>query len=559
MENGWYDSISLSDYLGVVWRRKWIVLFVMLLVAATAALYARHEKALYSASATVVSPSQTATANKNGTAATWASDNQGYVNKPGLAALVIANGGKTLSGLNPFDVANSITSAPTVTGNGLVITATSSDPLVAKFLANGYAAALGQYLVNSEVYGNPVPTTKPRPGSLQWNLQAAMQKVANDYSLEARYAAIPADASKAAAVKNSTIPADQHQVTSLSAAITTLKAGAAKPTTSATSATQTQPMTTRDVAIGAAVGLVVGILLAFLQDLLDTRVRSSDEVQRRLRLPLLAKVPAPPKGAGAVVMLDDPTPRHRPSAEAYRILKLNLLSALRERGIRTVLVTAGGDNEGTSSVTANLAVVLARSGLHVVLVDANLRTPVQHRLFQLGEGDGLADVVTGKARLADVLKVVDVAHHTDSQASANGGGVEGLLEVLPAGTIPADSADLLDNRVATALLGTLRDRADVVLVDSPAALPTTDAMVLATKVDAIVTIARARLALRPEVVALRRAVASVPALAIGFVFTGTSAKERIDYGGGYAVPDRAPAGARLEEELPGTAREATLR
>jgi Mrp family chromosome partitioning ATPase len=140
----------------------------------------------------------------------------------------------------------------------------------------------------------------------------------------------------------------------------------------------------------------------------------------------------------------------------------------------------------------------------------------------------------------------------------NGGGVEGLLEVLPAGTIPGDSADLLDNRVATALLGTLRDRADVVLVDSPAALPTTDAMVLATKVDAIIAIARTRLALRPEIVALRRALASVPALAIGFVFTGTSPKERIDYGGGYSVPARAPASPRLEEELTG-AREATLR
>ena len=559
MENGWYDSISLSDYLGVVWRRKWIVLFVMVLVAATAALYARHEKPLYSASATVVSPSQTTSANKNGTAATWASDNQGFVNKPGLAALVIQLGGKNLSGLKAADVASSVTSVPTVTGNGLTITATSSNPLVAKYLANGYAAAFGQYLVNSAIYGNPIPTTKPRLGSLQGNLDQAALKVNQDYGLLLRYEGVPADASRASALKNSTIPADQHQVTALAAEITTLKAGAARQTTSATSATQTQPMTTRDIAIGAAVGLVVGILLAFLQDLLDTRVRNSDEVQRRLRLPLLAKVPSPPKGAGAVVTLDDPTPRHRPSAEAYRILKLNLLSALRERGIRTILVTAGGDNEGTSSVTANLAVVLARSGLHVVLVDANLRTPAQHRLFQLGEGDGLADVITGNARLADVLRVVDVAHHTDSQASANGGGgVEGLLEVLPAGTVPGDSADLLDNRVATALLGTLRDRADVVLVDSPAALPTTDAMVLATKVDAIVAIARTRLALRPEVVALRRAVASVPALAIGFVFTGTSPKERIDYGGGYAVPDRLPAGPRLEDELPGP-REATLR
>ncbi len=551
MENGWYDSISLSDYLGVVWRRKWIVLFVMVLVAATAALYAHHEKKLYSASATVLSPSQNSPANKNGTAATWASDNIGYVTAPAFARLVIGQI-PALHGANPYTLAGQVSALATATGNGLTITAIDSNPSLAVHIANEYASQLGGYIDSVQLNG---------PLGLEAQQTSLGKAVAADQDGVIKAAAgqtTSGTSTPAMVAAQQKLQNDENALKAVTQQISALQRDVAVTSATATSATQTQPKTVQDIAIGAAVGLVVGILLAFLQDLLDTRVRNTEEVQRRLRLPLLAKVPSPPKGSGPVVMLDEPTPRHRASAEAYRILKLNLLSALRERGVRTILMTAGGDNEGTSTTAANLAVVLARSGLHVVLVDANLRAPVQHQLFQLGEGDGLADVVTGKARLADVLKVVDVAHHTDSQSAVNGGGVEGLLEVLPAGTIPGDSADLLDNRVATALLGTLRDRADVVLVDSPAALPTTDAMVLATKVDAIIAIARTRLALRPEIVALRRALASVPALAIGFVFTGTSPKERIDYGGGYSVPARAPASPRLEEELTG-AREATLR
>jgi Mrp family chromosome partitioning ATPase/ElaB/YqjD/DUF883 family membrane-anchored ribosome-binding protein len=551
VENGWYDSISLSDYLGVVWRRKWIVLFVMVLVAATAALYAHHEKKLYSASATVLSPSQNSPANKNGTAATWASDNIGYVTAPAFARLVIGQI-PALHGANPYTLAGQVSALATATGNGLTITAIDSNPSLAVHIANEYASQLGGYIDSVQLNG---------PLGLEAQQTSLGKAVAADQDGVIKAAAgqtTSGTSTPAMVAAQQKLQNDENALKAVTQQISALQRDVAVTSATATSATQTQPKTVQDIAIGAAVGLVVGILLAFLQDLLDTRVRNTEEVQRRLRLPLLAKVPSPPKGSGPVVMLDEPTPRHRASAEAYRILKLNLLSALRERGVRTILMTAGGDNEGTSTTAANLAVVLARSGLHVVLVDANLRAPVQHQLFQLGEGDGLADVVTGKARLADVLKVVDVAHHTDSQSAVNGGGVEGLLEVLPAGTIPGDSADLLDNRVATALLGTLRDRADVVLVDSPAALPTTDAMVLATKVDAIIAIARTRLALRPEIVALRRALASVPALAIGFVFTGTSPKERIDYGGGYSVPARAPASPRLEEELTG-AREATLR
>ena len=547
MENGWYDSISLSDYLGVVWRRKWIVVIVTVLVAAAAALYARHEQTLYSATATVIAQSQNqGAANAKATSATWASDNQGVVNQLGLARQIGAQLRHALGSRPAATLAGQVSATPNAAGNGLLISAHDPSSTNAILIANAYAGGLGNYIQDTLLNGPNGLRAKASAAYAQLNADDAAYLHAKSTNNAAQEAAL---SSKAAI--------DQQTLRQINSQITTIETS--QPTaTQATSATQTQPKLALDVAIGAALGFVVGIVLGFLQDLLDTRVRSSDEVGRRLRLPLLAKVPQPVKGAGAVAMLDEPSPRQRPVAEAYRILKLNLLSALRARGVRTVMLTASGDNEGTSTVAANLAVVLARNGMHVVLVDANLRTPSLHRLFGLDAGSGLADVVEGRARLTDVLRVIDVEHHTEAQARTNGGGSDGLLELLPAGTSPADSADLLDNRVATALLNSLRDRADIVLIDAPAALPTTDAMVLATKVDAVIAIARNRLASRPQMVALRQAVANVPALAIGFVFTGTSAKERLDYGGGYAVPESGLADRGREPGLAGVA-EATLR
>ncbi len=111
--------------------------------------------------------------------------------------------------------------------------------------------------------------------------------------------------------------------------------------------------------------------------------------------------------------------------------------------------------------------------------------------------------------------------------------------MLPAGPIPADAAELLDSRAMTELLRELRGRADVVLVDVPPMLPVTDAMVLGTKVDAVVAVARARLASRPQLVAFGRALEACAAPRLGFVFVGGVPDEAQEYGGYVGVYARS--------------------
>jgi capsular exopolysaccharide synthesis family protein len=313
---------------------------------------------------------------------------------------------------------------------------------------------------------------------------------------------------------------------------------------------KTQPQVARTTLIGLFVGLVLGMILAFIQDVLDTRIRSAEDVGRRLRVPLLARIPAVPRRFGRQpAMLAEPTPALVPTSEAYRIAKLNLSGLLERRNARTLMFTSAAEDEGTSQTIANMAIVLARAGRHVIIVDANMRSPMQAEFFGLDDRAGLSEVLSGRAKLADTLTAVEVSRVHDVDAGSNGHAhTEGILEVLPAGSPTADPAELLDTRTAADLLLALRQRADVVLVDAPAILPVTDAMVLASKVDAVVVVSRARRASRPNIVAMRRALDNCPAPAIGFVFTGDASGRRNDYGGSYVA--RTVGGSGEEERDP---------
>ena len=302
----------------------------------------------------------------------------------------------------------------------------------------------------------------------------------------------------------------------------------------ASNANQTQPQTTRNTIIGLVLGLVLGVILAFLQDLLDKRIRTADEVGRRLRVPLLASIPTPPRSLREhpLVLLAPRGGAQGPSAEAYRIAKLNLGTVMRANRAKAVMFVSAADSEGTSRTAANMAVALARTGSHVVLIDANMRRPAIDGFFGLDDRTGLSDILSGHGDLADALTIVDVGGGSPDDAGANGRAASGgLLEVLPAGPPPADAADLLESRAMAELLGELRGRAEIGLFAAPAMLPVTESMMLGARVDGVIVVARARLASRPHMVALARALDACAAPTLGFLFTGVSVSEENEYGG----------------------------
>src|SRR5205814_1509032 len=135
------------------------------------------------------------------------------------------------------------------------------------------------------------------------------------------------------------------------------------------------------------------------REALDTRVRSAEEVVERLELPLLARLPEPPRKLRAdnrLAMLAEPT---GVQAEAFRMLRTNLEFSALGKEIRTIMVTSSVEQEGKSTTVANLAIALARAGQRVVLVDLDLRRPFIDRFFDLDDHAGLTQVAIGHATL----------------------------------------------------------------------------------------------------------------------------------------------------------------
>ena len=528
METGWYESVSLSDYFGVIGRRKWIVLLVTVLMTVSAVAFSKNQTPKYQATAELLSPIPVSSASKSGI--TWSVQNAPLAKTLKIANLVVTGKEAPLPKLPPDVIVNSpgfpphptngLTAqelynatgiVPNATSDGIDFTVTASDPVLAERLATAWAVTYGNHVA----YQNIEQTVNNF-------ITIDQQREPSFYTPGAKDPVLT--------------PAEAASITALEAPVKNKLLTAPPPpdVQAASNANQTQPQTTRNTIIGLVLGLVLGVMLAFLQDLLDKRIRTADEVGRRLRVPLLASIPAPPRSLREhpLVLLAPRGGAQGPSAEAYRIAKLNLGTVMRANRAKAVMFVSAADSEGTSRTAANMAIALARSGSHVVLVDANMRRPAIDGFFGLDDRTGLSDILSGNGDLADALTIVDVGGEGPDDIGTNGrAATGGLLEVLPAGPPPADAADLLESRTMAELLGELRGRADIVLIDAPPMLPVTDAMMLGAKVDGVIVVARARLASRPHMVALARALDACAAPTLGFLFTGVSVTEENEYGG----------------------------
>jgi succinoglycan biosynthesis transport protein ExoP len=253
----------------------------------------------------------------------------------------------------------------------------------------------------------------------------------------------------------------------------------------ANEAKQTDPQWTRNLLLGLALGLIAGVLLAFLAEALDTRVRSAREAAQRLGLPLLGRLPRPPRKLrrkGRLVMFADP---NGPHAEPFRTLRTNLLLLNAESDARSIMVTSAVSNEGKSTTAANLAVALARMGKRVILADLDMRRPSLGRLFGLDERRfGVNEVLSGRVSLDAVLASIPI------HRGASDGNSDGSLHVLPAGSIPANVGEFFVSSRLSTLLTALTAQADIVLIDGPPVLGTGDGVTLGADVQALVMVAR---------------------------------------------------------------------
>jgi capsular exopolysaccharide synthesis family protein len=191
-----------------------------------------------------------------------------------------------------------------------------------------------------------------------------------------------------------------------------------------------------------------------------------------------------------------------PISEAYRTLRTNLQFVSLDKPLQTLLVTSPGPEEGKSTMLANLAIAIAQGEKKVILVDCDLRRPNLHRLFGLAHKKGLTTMMVEEKAMSD--------------PPLQETGVPGL-QLLASGPLPPNPSDLLGSRRMDLVLAALKERADVVLLDSPPVVAVSDAAILATKVDGVLLVVSAGQTKRDSVQAAKAKLEKVNANLIGAV------------------------------------------
>jgi capsular exopolysaccharide synthesis family protein len=482
---------SLRDYLGVVRRRKWIVLQAVVLVPIAAFLYTVRQEPLYQASTEVLLSRQNLALTLTGTSDPLVSQaperllqtQARLAMAPSVATRVAAR----VKTRNAGWILGHTTVEPQQNADILVFKAFDAEPAAAVAMAN----ALGIEYVR---YRRRLDTS---------SLAGARKKV------EAQIASLERDGRGETDVYANLVEKAQQLET-----IEALQTSNASVIRSARVARKIAPLPKRNTILGLGIGIVLGIALAFLREAVDTRVRTTDEIERRLGLPLLGRLPAPPRELereGELVMMSAP---RSSSAETYRILRTNFEFFNVDHGARVVMVTSSVGREGKSTTIANLGVALAAAGHRVALIDLDLRRPMLRRFFGV-EGTAINDVLQGRAE----LQMVEIEE----------GERAGRIEVLTARPLRSETSDFLAGDQLDGILRELRERSDFVLVDAPPLLLVGDAIQLAAKVDAVIVVARLNVVRRQMLAELRRALDAVPASKIGFVVTGAELEHDYSY------------------------------
>lgn len=266
------------------------------------------------------------------------------------------------------------------------------------------------------------------------------------------------------------------------------------------------PLVWLNMLLGAVVGAIVGIGLAFFIEYLDTSVKTMNDVEALLGVPVLAIIPKD-------IRLLHKQPGDIPDAEAYRILRTNIEFNRKSADANTISMVSGGPGEGKSTTLANLAYTCAQGGYSVLIVDADLRRPTQHKIFECSNAVGLTNYLTTNIALEDVIQPSAINN----------------LYLMPSGILPADAVGILNSQRMSDMIAELKTRFDIIFFDSPPILGVSDGAVLASEVDQSIIIVQHRRFPRAMLQRVKSAVTTVGGTVLGVVLNNVDLRHDPNY------------------------------
>jgi polysaccharide biosynthesis transport protein len=267
-----------------------------------------------------------------------------------------------------------------------------------------------------------------------------------------------------------------------------------------------------NIILGVVVGLVVGVGLAFFIEYLDTSVKTIDDVERALQAPVLGVIP---QNVGYLIEEGPDSPH----AEAYRVLRTNILFSQKDPKLNTITIVSGGAGEGKSTTIFNLASVFAQNGSRVLVVDSDLRRPSLHKILKVSNSIGLTNYLLKQNTLEEVIQTTSLAS----------------LDFLPSGKLPSSSMGVLSSAQMKELIRDLKRRYDYVFFDSPPIMGVSDASILASEVDCVLQVIQYRRYPQPMTIRAKQMIEKVGGNLLGIVLNNINmaSDENYYYYSGY--------------------------
>jgi len=284
--------------------------------------------------------------------------------------------------------------------------------------------------------------------------------------------------------------------------------------------TPSWPQKERIMGIALVLGLMLGGGLAFLRGWMDQRLRSAEEISAILGAPVLGVVPSMSRKQSIVtrgqqVYLDSDS--H--AAEAYRTIRTSVFFGAPKDETKTILVTSPAAVDGKTTLVSNLAIAMAKAGQKTLVLDADFRKPMQHKIFEVNHEDkGLSSLLAGTTTLEETIEPT---------------GVDGL-ELLACGPEVTNPSEMLNSETFAKLLELLSNKYDRVIIDSPPVTAVTDAKILAAICDITLLVLRAEKSTRKGCRQAHEGLLSVGARVLGTIVNDVPRKSRYGYYyGGY--------------------------
>jgi succinoglycan biosynthesis transport protein ExoP len=508
---------SLHQVLGVLRRRTPLILLCLLLTAGAAYGFSKSQTKKYTATASLVFNNNQPSQQVAGLPVVNNDSQQAQLNTNVKLVQLGDMAEKTASllgrGLTKKKVSEALRVSAQGESNIVNVSATSSSPALAAAIANTYTSLFVSEQQNSNhaYYASALALVNKQLAALPPRQKAgtaglALQERAQSLGVLAELQSGTVKLAQAAAVPKS----------------------------------PSSPKVFRDTVLGAVLGLLLGLGIAFLLERFDRRIREPEDLEAIYGLPLLGTVPESKvlarsarreaQGRGAARAALPPG-----EAEAFQLIRAHLRYFNVDRELRTLLVASPAPGDGKTTVALHLAVAAATVGSRVLLLDADLRHPTVADQLALKSEPGVSDVLIGSVSLSNATQSIDL----DQPPGVFGRGP--TLDVLVAGLLPPNPGELIESQAMETALEQARSTYDLIVIDTPPLTAVSDAFPLLRKVDGVVIVGRVGRNRREVAERLHRTLAGAGAPLLGVVANGYKAR-RGSYADGYGyTSDKKPA------------------